>query len=57
MNPLKWVRWKVVIGFAVIAGGFMLFGLNPLARRQINNLGAGGLGARFQPTSLSGASA
>lgn len=49
MNPLKWIRWKVVIVLAVLFGGMYFFGLNPLARRQINELGAGGdLGARFK---------
>ena len=49
MNPLKWIRWKVVIVLGVIFGGLYLFGLNPLARRQINELGSGGdLGARFK---------
>jgi hypothetical protein len=48
MNPLKWVRWKIVIGVAVVVGGLYFLGLNPLARHQINKVGSSGqAGARF----------
>jgi hypothetical protein len=48
MNPIKWVRWKVVIVFAVLGGGLYFLGLNPLAHQQINSLGSdGSAGARF----------
>ncbi|MBI4582753.1 MAG: hypothetical protein HY717_01785 [Planctomycetes bacterium] len=52
MNPLKWIRWKVVIVLAVVAGGFYLLGLNPLARREVNDLGTGQHGARWQVSQL-----
>jgi len=49
MNPIKWVRWKVVIVLAAVLGGFYFFGLDPLAKSGINALGAtGAAGARFQ---------
>ncbi len=46
--PLSWFRWKVVTVLAVLFGGLYLLGLNPLAKHQINSLGAGGeAGAHF----------
>ena len=39
MNPMKWFRWKVVIGLAVVVGGFYLLGLNPLAHSRVNRFG------------------
>ncbi len=49
MNPLKWFRWKVVIVLGVLFGALYFFGLDPLAERHINDLGAGGqAGARFR---------
>jgi len=49
MNPLKWIRWKVVVVFGVVIFGALYFlGLNPLARKGINELGSSGqAGARF----------
>jgi len=48
VNPLKWFRWKVVIVFVVLFGALYFLGLDPLAERRINSLGAGGrAGARF----------
>lgn len=48
MNPLKWVRWKVLAALFVIWGALYFLGLNPLARREINKLGSTGqAGARF----------
>ena len=48
MNPLKWIRWKIVIVLGAVFGSLYFFGLNPLARHQINNLGSTGkAGARF----------
>ncbi|MEM7235147.1 MAG: hypothetical protein AAF517_23415, partial [Planctomycetota bacterium] len=40
MNPLKWIRWKVLIGLVVIGGGLYFLGVNPLAQKQINGLGS-----------------
>jgi uncharacterized protein DUF748 len=46
--PLSWIRLKVVAAFAVIIGALYFLGLNPLAKHQINHLGAGGqAGAHF----------
>ena len=40
MNPIHWIRWKVLIFLAVLIGGTSLFGLNPLARIGIKRLGS-----------------
>jgi hypothetical protein len=49
MNPLNWIRWKVVFVLVVVVGGFYLFGLDPLSRWRVNELGASGEhGARWQ---------
>ncbi len=49
MNPIKWVRWKVVIVLGAIVGALYFLGLNPLVRHEINSLGSSGqAGARFQ---------
>jgi hypothetical protein len=48
MNPIKWVRWKVVIVIGAICGTLYFLGLNPVAKRVINGVGSGGnAGARF----------
>ena len=47
MNPVNWVRWKVVIALGVILGLFYTLGLDPLTRWQINSLGSKDTGARW----------
>ena len=48
MNPLRWFRWKIVIGLAVVFGALYFLGLNPLAERELNKIGTSGdAGARF----------
>ena len=47
MNPIKWIRWKVVIVLAVVVGTLYFLGLNPLATRQINGLGNTSKAARW----------
>lgn len=47
MNPLKWFRWKIVAILVVLLGAFYFFGLDPLALSQVNDLGSGEVGARW----------
>jgi hypothetical protein len=48
MNPLRWVRWKLVVVFAVAGGALYFLGLNPLARWQINSVGETNPAARWR---------
>jgi hypothetical protein len=48
MNPLHWIRWKLLIVLAVVFGGVGAFGLGPLAKVGINRFGAAGYGANWQ---------
>jgi len=52
MNPLRWVRWKVVIVLALLCGLLWFIGLDPLARWQINALGEDRSGARWSVTEV-----
>ncbi len=53
LNPLRWVRWKVVIVLAIVFGGFYLLGLDPLSRWKLNDVGAeGAQGARWNVGAL-----
>jgi hypothetical protein len=48
MNPIHWIRWKVLAGLVVIVGGAVCFGMNPLVRCGINAAGSRGLGAKWR---------
>jgi hypothetical protein len=52
MNPLKWVRWKIVIALTVVFGLFYLLGLDPMTEWQINSLGSNEKGARWSVTEV-----
>ncbi|MBN1441451.1 MAG: DUF748 domain-containing protein [Planctomycetes bacterium] len=47
MNPLRWLRWKLLVAFLVIGGALYLFGLDPLAKWKVNDLGSLGEKARW----------
>src|SRR5262245_32796180 len=47
MNPIGWIRWKLLAALTLIIGGFTTLGVNPLAKATVNRLGARDAGARW----------
>src|SRR5690606_2743093 len=52
MNPLRWIRWKVLVAIIVIGGGFRLPGLDPLGRFTINEVGRASDRTRWEVGSI-----
>lgn len=50
MNPLKWVRWKVVAVLAILGGVVYLLGLDKFALSEINTAGKESKAARWAIT-------
>jgi len=48
MNPLRWIRWKVLAVIVVVGGALYFLGLNPLARWQVNSVGTDNPAARWK---------
>lgn len=47
MNPVRWVRWKVVVSILVVGGLLYFLGIDPFARWQINAAGRNNPAARW----------
>src|SRR5262245_51865983 len=47
MNPIHWIRWKVLIALVAVTGGLAFFGIGPVAQSALNRIGAGGYGASW----------
>ena len=52
MNPLRWVRWKVVMVLAVLGGVAYFLGLDSVALSQVNSAGKESRAARWSVKSL-----
>jgi hypothetical protein len=52
MNPLRWVRWKVVIALAVLGGIAYFLGLDSVALSQVNSAGKESRAARWSVKDL-----
>ena len=52
MNPLRWVRWKVLAVLGVGIAAFYFFGLDKIALSKVNQAGDGSRAARWSVTDL-----
>jgi hypothetical protein len=52
MNPLRWIRWKVLITLVLVGACLGFVAVGPLAKAGANRLGAAGLGAHWNVQAL-----